>query len=87
MADDMERFEALKKKVDSLKVRKIASENEVKRLSGEFEQCKAGIREKYGVEVEDLAGAIETMKKEREAKMRELEELVSEAEQKIGGVA
>ena len=40
----------------------------------------------YGVEIKDFASAIETMKKERDAKLNELERLVSEAEEKIGGL-
>lgn len=82
---DAERFESLKKKVDSIKVKKLASEAEVKRLSEELEKCKQEIKEVYGVEINDFATAIETMKKERDAKLAELERLVSEAEDKIGG--
>ena len=83
---DSEKFESLKKKVDSIKVKKLASETEVKRLSEELEKCKREIKEVYGVEIKDFASAIETMKKERDAKLNELERLVSEAEEKIGGL-
>ena len=82
---DSEKFETLKKKVDSIKVKKLAAESEAKRLSDELEKCKAEIKESYGVEITDFANAIETMKKERDAKLTELERLVSEAEEKIGG--
>ena len=82
---DSERFEALKKKVDSIKVKKLAAESEAKRLSEELEKCKAEIRESYGVEIADFAKAIETMKGERDAKLAELEGLVADAESRIGG--
>lgn len=82
---DAERFESLKKKVDGIKVEKRATEEQVKRLSDELEQCKKDIKEAYGVEITDFAQAIETMKKERDAKLTELERLVSEAEEKMGG--
>ena len=83
---DSEKFESLKKKVDSIKVKKLAIEAEVKRLSEELEKCKQEIKDVYGVEIKDFASAIETMKKERDAKLNELERLVSEAEEKIGGL-
>jgi len=82
---DAEKFESLKKKVDSIKVKKLASETEAKRLSDELERCKQEIKDVYGVEIKDFATAIETMKKERDSKLAELERLVSEAEEKIGG--
>lgn len=82
---DAERFESLKKKVDSIKVKKLAAESEAKRLSDELEKCKSEIKDTYGVEIKDFATAIETMKKERDAKLNELERLVSEAEDKMGG--
>ena len=82
---DSEKFEQLKKKVDSLKVRKMAAEAEVKRLSDELDRRKAEIKEVYGVEITDFANAIEVMKGERKQKMDELERLVREAEEKIGG--
>ena len=83
---DSEKFESLKKKADSIKVQKLASEAEAKRLSEELEKCKQEIKDVYGVEIKDFASAIETMKKERDAKLNELERLVSEAEEKIGGL-
>ena len=76
----------MKKKVDSIKVKKLGREAEVKRLSEELEKCKREIKEVYGVEIKDFASAIETMKKERDAKLNELERLVTEAEEKIGGL-
>lgn len=82
---DSEKFEALKKKVDSIKVKKLAAEAESKRLSEELEKCKKEIMDAYGVDIKDFASAIETMKKERDAKLAELERLVGEAEEKIGG--
>ncbi len=82
---DAERFESLKKKVDSIKVKKLASEAEVKRLSEELDKCKQEIKDVYGVEIKDFATAIETMKKERDSKLAELERLVTEAEEKMGG--
>ena len=81
---DSEKFELLKKKVDSIKVSKLASEAETKRLSEELDKCKQEIKDTYGVEINDFAAAIETMKKERDSKLAELERLVDDAEKKIG---
>lgn len=80
---DAEKFEDLKKRIDSLKVKKIAAETESRRLSEELEKIKSEIKEKYNVEIADFAEAIESMKQEQERKMRKLEELVSEAEDKL----
>jgi predicted nucleic acid-binding Zn-ribbon protein len=82
---DSEKFESLKQRVDSIKVKRLAAEAEAKRLSEELEKSKKEIKDTYGVEITDFAQAIETMKKERDAKLTELEKLVSEAEEKIGG--
>ena len=82
---DSEKFESLKQKVDSIKVKRLAAEAEAKRLSEELEKSKKEIKDTYGVEITDFAQAIETMKKERDAKLTELEKLVAEAEEKIGG--
>ena len=41
---DVEKFEELKKRVDSLKVKKLAAENEKKRLSDELDKIKNEIR-------------------------------------------
>ena len=79
-----ERFEKLKKKIDELNLRKLASESEAKRLQEELEKNKIEIKEVYGVEINDFANAIETMKQEYENKLNELEGLVSQAEEKIG---
>lgn len=81
-----EKFETLKKKINDLKIRKLASESEAKRLSDELEKSKAEIKQVYGVEIEDFANAIETMKIEYDNKLNELEQLVSKAEEKIGDV-
>lgn len=82
---DSEKFESLKQRVDSIKVKRLAAEAEAKRLSEELEKSKKEINDTYGVEITDFAQAIETMKKERDAKLTELEKLVAEAEEKIGG--
>lgn len=82
---DSEKFESLKQRVDSIKVKRLAAEAEAKRLSEELEKSKKEIKDTYGVEITDFAQAIETMKKERDAKLTELEKLVAEAEEKIGG--
>ena len=82
---DSEKFESLKQRVDSIKVKRLAAEAEAKRLSDELEKSKKEIKDTYGVEITDFAQAIETMKKERDAKLTELEKLVAEAEEKIGG--
>lgn len=83
---DLEKFESLKKKINAIKVKKLASEAEAKRLSSELEKCKEEIRKIYGVEIEDFAKAIETMKNEQKEKLAELESLVEDAEKKIGGL-
>jgi len=80
---EAEKFESLKKRVDSIKVKRLAAEAEVKRLTDELEKSKKEIKDTYGVEITDFAQAIETMKKERDAKLAELEKLVAEAEEKI----
>lgn len=83
---DAERFESLKKKVDSIKVKRLAAESEAKRLSEELEKCKKEIMDVYGVDIKDFASAIDTMRKERDSKLDELERMVTDAEQKIGGL-
>lgn len=79
-----EKFQQLKKKIDALNVRKLASESQAKRLEEELEKSKSQIKKVYGVEINDFAKAIETMKKEYESKIFELENMVAEAETKIG---
>ena len=79
-----EKFQQLKKKIDNLNVRKLASESEANRLKDELEKSKEEIKSIYGVEINDFANAIETMKKEYESKLIELENMVLEAETKIG---
>lgn len=81
---DLEKFESLKKKIDAIKIKKLASETEAKRLSSELEKCKEEIKKIYGVEIEDFAKAIETMKNEQKEKLAELESLIEEVEEKIG---
>lgn len=83
---DLERFEFLKKKVDTIKVKKLAAESESQRLSQELEEKKKEIRSVYGVEITDFSKAIEDMKSEIGKKLDSLEAMVSEAEEKIGGV-
>ena len=78
-----EKFEQLKKKIDNLNVRKLASESEAKRLEEELEKSKKEIKDVYNVDIKDFANAIEVMKKEYQEKLAELEELVSEAEKKM----
>lgn len=80
---DVENFEQLKNKIDALKVKKMASETYVKRLTEELDNCKKEIKDEYHVEIEDFANAIDTMKKEYENKLKELVSLVEDAEQKI----
>ena len=81
--NDIERFERLKKKADELHVKRLAAEAESKRLSGELDKCKAEIKESYGVEIEDFAKAIETMKEERGKMLDELEKMIADAEEKL----
>lgn len=80
----LEELENLKKKIDDLKVKKMASEAENSRLEKELNSHKKCIKEVYGVEIEDFSEAIETMKKELNKKIRMLTELVTEAERKLG---
>lgn len=80
----LEELENLKKKIDDLKVKKMASEAENSRLEKELNGHKKCIKEVYGVEIEDFSEAIETMKKELNKKIRMLTELVTEAERKLG---
>ena len=82
---DSDRFEQLKMRVDAVRVKKMAAEAEAQRLSGELEEAKKAIKDAYGVEITDFAEAIETMRKEYQTALAELEEAVSEAERKIGG--
>ena len=78
--NDVERIEELKSRIDSLKVKKIAAENERDRLAGELDKVKAEIKSTYGVEIEDFAAAIKTMEQEQEKQLEKLESMVSEAE-------
>lgn len=80
-----QKFEQMQKKINDLNVKKLASESEFKKVSEELEECKNKIKEIYGVEINDFASAIETMKNEYQSKMKKLEELVNEAELKITG--
>lgn len=77
---DVERFEELKKRVDSLKVRKLAAENEKKRLTDELDKIKNEIKDAYSVSIEDFASAIETLREEQARQLQKLEQLVNEAE-------
>ena len=81
--NDKEKLEQLKKKIDALNVRKLASESEAKRLEEELEKSKKEIKDTYNVDIKDFANAIEVMKNEYQEKLAELEELVSEAEKKM----
>ena len=77
---DVEKFEELKKRVDALKVKKLAAENEKKRLAEELDKIKGEIKETYGVSIEDFASAIETLKEEQAKQLQRLEQLVDDAE-------
>lgn len=83
METDAEKFERLKKRVDDIRVKKLAAESEAKRLRDELDDCKRQIKETYGVEIEDFAKAIETLKAERDEKMKELERMLDDAESKL----
>ncbi|MBR4315939.1 MAG: hypothetical protein IKP65_03080 [Alphaproteobacteria bacterium] len=74
----------MQKKINDLNVKKLASESELKKVTEELEDCKNKIKEIYGVEINDFASAIETMKNEYKTQIDELSELVKEAESKIG---
>ena len=47
-------------------------------------KIKEKIKEVYGVEIEDFNSAIETLEKEKEIKMKRLQELLNESEEKLG---
>jgi hypothetical protein len=81
--NDKEKMELLKKKIDNLNVRKLASESEAKRLEAELEKSKQEIKDVYNVDIKDFANAIEIMKNQFQDKLTELEKLVSEAEEKM----
>ena len=80
---DIEKFENLKKKIDTLNIKKMAAQSEHKRLEEELEKIKSEIKDVYHVEIEDFAKAIEIMKNEYELTLKELESLVTEAESKM----
>lgn len=84
MMNNNEKFQQLKKKIDNLNVRKLASESQAKRLEQELQKSKLEIKQIYGVQINDFAKAIETMKKQYESNLMELEKMVLEAEMKIG---
>ena len=81
--NDKEKIELLKKKIDNLNVRKLASESEAKRLEAELEKSKQEIKDVYNVDIKDFANAIEIMKNQFQDKLMELEKLVLEAEEKM----
>lgn len=82
--NDIEKFEDLKNRIDTLKVKKLAAENEKKRLADELDKIKDEIKQAYGVGIEDFASAIETLKEEQEKQLQKLEELVDNAEKQVG---
>jgi hypothetical protein len=81
---EIEKFENLKKKIDNLNIKKMASESEYNRLNEELNNIKKDIKDVYGVEIEEFANAINIMKEKYTSTLNELEILVSEAEEKIG---
>lgn len=81
---EIEKFENLKKKIDNLNIKKMASESEYNRLNEELNTIKKDIKDVYGVEIEEFANAINIMKEKYTSTLNELEILVSEAEEKIG---
>ena len=81
---DIESLDDLNKRIESLKVRKMASENENERLIKELENCKKEVKEKYGVEIDGFSNAINLVKDNYIKKMEKLSLLLDEAEKKIG---
>lgn len=81
---NVENFENLKKRIDELKVKNLTNLKEKERLEGELCKIKEKIKEVYGVEIEDFNSAIETLEKEKEIKMKKLQELLNESEEKLG---
>ena len=82
--NNVENFENLKKRIDELKVKNLTNLKEKERLEGESCKIKEKIKEVYGVEIEDFNSAIETLEKEKEIKMKRLQELLNESEEKLG---
>ena len=80
---DSEKFENLKNRIDSLKVKKMAAESEMKRLTDDLDKIKNEILLTYKVDITDFAKAIESMKKDYANKMILLEEMVVDAEKKV----
>lgn len=86
MSNEVEKLSDLNKRIEALKVRKMASEKEKERLEEELNTCKLEVKEKYGVEIEDFNDAINVAKDNYIKKINELNKLVSEAESKISEI-
>ena len=59
--DELQSFE---NRINEIKLKNIASENEIKRLTDELEKKKQEIKDIYQVEIEDFSNAIAVMKEE-----------------------
>lgn len=79
--DELQSFES---RINEIKLKNIASENEIKRLTDELEKKKQEIKETYNVEIEDFSNAIEIMKEEYNNKANALSKSISDAEQQLG---
>jgi len=79
--DELQSFES---RINEIKLKNIASENEIKRLTDELEKKKQEIKDTYQVEIEDFSNAIAVMKEEYRNKADALSKLISDAEQQLG---
>ena len=79
--DELQSFE---NRINEIKLKNIASENEIKRLTDELEKKKQEIKDIYQVEIEDFSNAIAVMKEEYRNKADALSKSISDAEQQLG---
>ena len=84
MNNEITEIQNLENRISNIKLKNIASENEIKRLDEALENKKKEIKDIYGVEITDFSKAIDILKMELSAKMKELQDLIEKSEQKIG---
>lgn len=84
MNNEITEIQNLENRISNIKLKNMASENEIKRLDEALENKKKEIKEIYGVEITDFSKAIDILKKELSVKMKELQDLIEKSEQKIG---
>lgn len=84
MANPIEEFDSIKKKIEDIKVRRLSDIREKERLEKEFEELKEEIGKTYGVEIQDFEKAIEDLKKELEINIELLKNKIKECQSKMG---